>query len=151
MLTVLWFWYRIVFIYLKGTDSEIFALDKKLSLDSGCDRKRFRVLNNKCSNCLSLSTPSTPSPPPPASPFTFVPNSLSKERGTRVWRNVALVPFFASLKTEPQSFFAPKPHYSTGYISTYPHPYCFAGEYQGGHVYRRVQVQEVRFHLVFIE
>jgi len=36
-------------------------------------------------------------------------------------------------KTEPQSFFAPKPHYSTGYISTYPHPYCFADEYKGGH------------------
>lgn len=144
MLTVLYFWYRIVFIYLKGTDSEIFALDKKLSLDSGCDRKRFRVLNNKCTNCLSLSTPSTPSSPPPPPPHSRLcltactrtsvsVRSLSKERGTRVWRNVALVPFFALLKTKPQSFFAPKPHYSRGYISTYPHPYCFAGEYQGGH------------------
>lgn len=83
MLTVLYFWYRIVFIYLKGTDSEIFALDKKLSLDSGCDRKCFRVLNNKCTNCLSLSTPSTPSPPPPASPFTFVPNSLHANKRFR--------------------------------------------------------------------
>lgn len=120
---------------------------------------------NKCTNCLSLPTPSTPSPPPPPPHsrlcLTAPVNSLRvNKRFHAVYeqrtRNESLEErcsrsIFRAAKNRTSVFLCSETTLQYRLHKYLPHPYCFAGEYKGRLVYRRVQVQEVRFHLVFIE